>query len=202
MVLQPGEVALATLAPAPQSAGPHQLGEVHPARLPASCRRSGYCTHYPVIASTPEPKGGARCVSSARRDLRGGRPATVVPTATNIPRSLLRRPSQPATSPRCRKCSVVECGELTWCFSPLQTPSPAGLVPASILSKLPLGNASFAGPEISPSSPLLQGGLAPTSHTANTAIPVISRSRTTLMLGDCNTGGFRLVTRSVLVISH
>ncbi len=30
-----------------------------------------------VTASTPEPEGGARCVSSARRDLRGGRPATV-----------------------------------------------------------------------------------------------------------------------------
>ncbi len=27
---------------------------------------------YPVTASTPEPEGGARCVSSARRDLCGG----------------------------------------------------------------------------------------------------------------------------------
>src|ERR1700730_11798801 len=26
----------------------------------ASCRRSGYCVHYPVTASTPEPEGGAR----------------------------------------------------------------------------------------------------------------------------------------------
>ena len=28
--------------------------------------------HCPVTASTPEPEGGARCVSSARRDLCGG----------------------------------------------------------------------------------------------------------------------------------
>ena len=35
-----------------------------------------------VTASTPEPEGGARCVSSARRDLRGGRGEILVPTAT------------------------------------------------------------------------------------------------------------------------
>src|SRR4051794_28569615 len=32
-------------------------------------------------ASTPEPKGGARCVERARWDLRGRRPATTVATA-------------------------------------------------------------------------------------------------------------------------
>jgi hypothetical protein len=36
----------------------------------------------PVTASTPEPEGGARCVSSARRDLRGGSGETCFPTAT------------------------------------------------------------------------------------------------------------------------
>jgi hypothetical protein len=30
----------------------------------------------------PEPEGGVRCVSSARRDLCGGRGAILVPTAT------------------------------------------------------------------------------------------------------------------------
>src|SRR5262245_55203380 len=36
-----------------------------------------------LTTSTPEPEGGARCVSSARRDLCGGRGAILVPTATN-----------------------------------------------------------------------------------------------------------------------
>src|ERR1700736_5950943 len=47
-----------------------------------SSRRSGYYTHCHVTASTPEPEGRARCVSSARRDLCGGRLATAVPTVT------------------------------------------------------------------------------------------------------------------------
>jgi hypothetical protein len=51
----------------------------------ASSRRSAYDTHYPhypVTVSTPKSEGGARCVSSARRDLCGGRGAILVPTAT------------------------------------------------------------------------------------------------------------------------
>jgi hypothetical protein len=51
--------------------------------LTASCRRSGYCTHYPVTASTPEPKGGARCVHHDTA------PAKVTPHrlgGTNLPR--------------------------------------------------------------------------------------------------------------------
>ncbi len=64
--------------------GPTSTGRDTSGSSTASCRRSGYCTRYPVTASTPEPEGGARCVNSARRDLRGGRPATVVPTATII----------------------------------------------------------------------------------------------------------------------
>src|SRR5580704_8073856 len=47
-----------------------------------SSRRSGYHTHCHVTASTPEPEGRARCVSSARRDLCGGRLVTAVPTVT------------------------------------------------------------------------------------------------------------------------
>jgi hypothetical protein len=50
----------------------------------ASFRRSAYDIHCPVTVSTPKSEGGARCVSSARRDLSGGRPATVVPTATIV----------------------------------------------------------------------------------------------------------------------
>ena len=44
--------------------------------------RSAYDTHCPVTASTPKSEGRARCVSSARRDLCGGRGAILVPTAT------------------------------------------------------------------------------------------------------------------------
>ena len=42
--------------------------------LPASC------TPTPACASPPEPKAGARCANSARRDLSGGPPARAVPT--------------------------------------------------------------------------------------------------------------------------
>src|SRR6266545_6583261 len=42
--------------------------------LPASC------IHTPACASLPGPKAGARCGSSARRDLSGGPPARAVPT--------------------------------------------------------------------------------------------------------------------------
>src|ERR1700724_2489211 len=49
-----------------------------------SSRRSGYYTRCPVTASTPEPEGRARCVSSARRDLCGGRGEILVPTATHL----------------------------------------------------------------------------------------------------------------------
>src|SRR5512132_2773962 len=35
-------------------------------------------------SSTPEPKSGAQCVSSARWDLRGGPPARAVPTAIPV----------------------------------------------------------------------------------------------------------------------
>src|SRR5258707_15597203 len=51
---------------------------------PASFRRSERYTRCLVTASTPKPEGGARCVSSARRDLYGGRLATAVPTVTII----------------------------------------------------------------------------------------------------------------------
>ena len=51
---------------------------------PASSRRSAYDTHCPVTASTPKSEGRARCVSSARRDLCGGRGAILVPTATEV----------------------------------------------------------------------------------------------------------------------
>ena len=56
-----------------------------PASPTASSRRSGYYIHCPVTASTPEPEGRARCVSSARRDPCGGRLATAVPTVTGAP---------------------------------------------------------------------------------------------------------------------
>src|ERR1700730_18193947 len=45
-------------------------------------REGRAATRCPVTASTPEPEGGARCVSSARRDLCGGRGEILVPTAT------------------------------------------------------------------------------------------------------------------------
>ena len=45
-------------------------------------RQSRHYTRCPVTVSTPKPQGGARCVSSARQDLCGGRGAILVPTAT------------------------------------------------------------------------------------------------------------------------
>ncbi len=51
----------------------------------------------PTRASTPEPKAGAQCVSSARWDLRGGPPATAVPTAIKLfgVHSLIAQPRPP-----------------------------------------------------------------------------------------------------------
>jgi RNA-directed DNA polymerase len=43
------------------------------------------CTRCRYIALTPEPKGGARCVSSARRELCGGRGEILVSTAIGCP---------------------------------------------------------------------------------------------------------------------
>src|SRR5262249_42765856 len=47
------------------------LGSALSASLTASFRQSRCYTRCPVTASTPKPEGGARCVSSARRDLCG-----------------------------------------------------------------------------------------------------------------------------------
>ena len=54
-------------------------------------------TPSPTRASTPEPKAGAQCVRRARWDLRGGRPATAVPTA--IASTASRSPSTTRRSP-------------------------------------------------------------------------------------------------------
>src|SRR6516164_1173623 len=51
-------------------------------RLTAVRRRA--CGRKPRVTAV-RPKGGARCVSSARRDLCGGRGAILVPTATIAP---------------------------------------------------------------------------------------------------------------------
>jgi hypothetical protein len=48
---------------------------------PSSFRQSGRYTRCHATASTSKPEGGARCVSSARRDLCRGREAILVPTA-------------------------------------------------------------------------------------------------------------------------
>src|SRR6266446_11005992 len=84
VVLQRGAMALAQVAQTTQPACIHELGS-SPAPPTASSRRSGYYIHCHVTASTPEPEGGARCVSSARRDLCGGRSVMAVPTATGTP---------------------------------------------------------------------------------------------------------------------
>ena len=57
-------------------------GSASPASSIASFRQSRHYTRCPATVSTPKPEGGARCVSSARRDLGGGRGAILVPTAT------------------------------------------------------------------------------------------------------------------------
>jgi hypothetical protein len=53
---------------------------------PLRARRSTPMRRTP--ASTPEPKAGAQCVRRARWDLRGGPPATAVPTAIPFRHSL------------------------------------------------------------------------------------------------------------------
>ena len=55
-------------------------------------RQSRSCIRSRCTALTPEPKGGARCVSSARRDLRGGRGAILVSTATSSSRLATEKP--------------------------------------------------------------------------------------------------------------
>src|SRR5207247_7164816 len=79
-------------------------GEVEASSTPTICRLPDSRRHQLwaiahtrclVTASTPEPEGGARCVSSARRDLYGGRLVTAVPTVTIAARTLAaRHPSQ------------------------------------------------------------------------------------------------------------
>ena len=73
VVLQRGALALAEVAQAAQPEGVPELGEVHPPHRPLLPADQRYYTRCHVTASTPEPEGGARCVSSARRDLCGGR---------------------------------------------------------------------------------------------------------------------------------
>jgi hypothetical protein len=55
------------------------------------------------IASTPEPEGGARCVSSARRDLRGGRGAILV-----LPRPSAGSKLRAAATPAVRCVSKIQ----------------------------------------------------------------------------------------------
>src|ERR1700739_3473239 len=62
VVLQRGAMALAQVAQATQPTCIHELGEVYPSPT-AFSRRSGYYIRCPVTVSTPEPEGGARCVS-------------------------------------------------------------------------------------------------------------------------------------------
>jgi hypothetical protein len=76
---------------------------LHPPQRPGRARRIAnpsrvddlprIRTVSPTHASTPVPKAGAQCVSSARWDLRGGPPARAVPTA--IPHPALLRPRPP-----------------------------------------------------------------------------------------------------------
>src|SRR4030081_2675846 len=74
VVLQRGAMALAQVAQTTQPACIHELEKVHQRHRPL------LHIHCPVTVSTPEPEGGA--LSSARRDLCGGRSAMTVPTAT------------------------------------------------------------------------------------------------------------------------
>ena len=61
---------------------PTSPGSASSASSIASFRQSRHYIRCPVTVSTPKPEGGARCVSSARRDLGGGRGPILVPTAT------------------------------------------------------------------------------------------------------------------------
>ncbi len=67
------------------------------------CRLSASCIPNPACASTPGPEAGARCGSSARRDLSGGPPARAVPTGMGgLPGLLLRVPAGPRPAPGTR----------------------------------------------------------------------------------------------------
>lgn len=109
MVLQPGEMALATLAPATKPASLSQLGEVHPVRRPllAADQDTAPITLSPLRRQNP--RGRARCVSSARRDLRGGGRQR-----SPLPRPLREHQPRPAqrsfTSPRIRCKKTPSCG--------------------------------------------------------------------------------------------
>src|SRR5262245_20366502 len=68
------------------------LGSASSASLSPSFRQSRCYTRCRFTASTPKPEGGARCVSSARRDLCGGRGEILVPTRDH---SRFQRPRFP-----------------------------------------------------------------------------------------------------------
>src|SRR6266540_5635552 len=67
--------------------------------LPASCIPA------PACASLPGPKAGARCGSSARRDLSGGPPARAVPTGLSWEALVMR------VEPRGRLSMEGSCGQ-------------------------------------------------------------------------------------------
>src|SRR5262245_742347 len=93
-----------------RSTGSNRSGDAVRKRISpgASSRQSRCYTRCLFTASTPKPEGGAPCVSSARRDLCGGRGAILVPTATVGRPSLLR-------------CDKATSGELV---SPATMPCP------------------------------------------------------------------------------
>jgi hypothetical protein len=81
VVLQQGEAALARIAQAAQPTA--RLSWERFIQFVARFFPPIRTIHpLPVTASTPESEGGARCVSSARRNLCGGRGEILVPTAT------------------------------------------------------------------------------------------------------------------------
>lgn len=87
----PKERTFSGHAPSAAGGGRSGLLSASSASSIASFRQSRRYTRCPVTVSTPKPEGGARCDSSARRDLCGGRGAILVPTATK-PLYFKRRP--------------------------------------------------------------------------------------------------------------
>ena len=81
----PGDLALAPGAAAPQPADPPELGTHEPPRHPVAAPgpdHTGSRIHGRACDSTPAPEAGAQCGNSARWDLSGGAARRAVPTAT------------------------------------------------------------------------------------------------------------------------
>jgi hypothetical protein len=91
VVLQRGATALAQVAQAMQPTGIHELGEVHQLNRPVLPVDQDTASAALSPFRRQNSREEIRCVSSARRDLCGGRLATVVPCDPEVTSGTARR---------------------------------------------------------------------------------------------------------------